>query len=252
MITCSVPYKAFNFPVGERHVQIEETPIFGSIVIRWEYEHDNELIEVMLLVNAIRQRDASAIIELVCPYVPFSRQDRVHVKGEPLSIQFVANCINASRFERVTITDPHSDVTPALLERCTVIEQHEIFGPVLQYQREFVLVSPDGGALKKVYKLAAIVKAEAVIECSKRRDVRTGAIDGVVVPSYYAQYAGYEAIIVDDICDGGKTFVELAKALQREGAKKITLMVTHGFFTKGLGVFEGLIDHIYTRKGQVK
>ena len=45
MITCSVPYKAFNFPVGERHVQIEETPIFGSIIIQWEYEHDSELIE---------------------------------------------------------------------------------------------------------------------------------------------------------------------------------------------------------------
>ena len=61
--------------------------------------------------------------------------------------------------------------------------------------------------------------------------------------------------IVDDICDGGRTFIEIAKYLKEADSidsSRIHLMVTHGFFTKGLGVFDGLIDHIYTRKGKIK
>jgi ribose-phosphate pyrophosphokinase len=48
--------------------------------------------------------------------------------------------------------------------------------------------------------------------------------------------------MVDDICDGGRTFIELAKELRGMGAEKVHLYVTHGFFTKGLSVFDGIID----------
>lgn len=255
MITSSVYYISSTFPCGEEHVRIGDLPENEDVNVLWEFQRSNELVELMLLVNAIRQRDIHARIHLTMPYVPFSRQDRVHVKGEPLSIAVLANVINSLKFESVTIMDPHSDVTPALLERCVVISQHEIFGKMLRtWPNRFILIAPDGGALKKIYQLAKEVPCLDVIKCSKRRDVRTGEIDGVTVPEYYVQYAHHEAVIVDDICDGGRTFVELAKALIERGceSKRISLMVTHGFFTKGLEVFDGLIDHIYTRKGLVK
>ena len=47
-------------------------------------------------------------------------------------------------------------------------------------------------------------------------------------------------IVVDDICDGGGTFIGLAKLLKGRGAIKCTLAVTHGLFTKG---FDKLADH---------
>jgi ribose-phosphate pyrophosphokinase len=54
-------------------------------------------------------------------------------------------------------------------------------------------------------------------------------------------------IIVDDICDGGRTFIELAKVLKSNKVKNITLFVTHGIFSKGVdALFENGIDNIIT------
>jgi len=57
---------------------------------------------------------------------------------------------------------------------------------------------------------------------------------------------GRTAIITDDICDGGYTFIKVAEQLKAKGASKVILFVTHGIFSKGLGVFDGLIDHVFT------
>ena len=44
-------------------------------------------------------------------------------------------------------------------------------------------------------------------------------------------------IIIDDICDGGATFVNIAKELkQLNPSAALHLVVTHGLFTKGFDV----------------
>jgi ribose-phosphate pyrophosphokinase len=53
-------------------------------------------------------------------------------------------------------------------------------------------------------------------------------------------------VITDDICDGGMTFIHVAQRLKALSAERVVLFVTHGIFSKGLGVFDGLIDHFYT------
>ena len=48
-------------------------------------------------------------------------------------------------------------------------------------------------------------------------------------------------IIIDDICDGGRTFIELAKEIRKQTDKPIYLIVTHGIFSAG---FEKLSDEL--------
>lgn len=58
-------------------------------------------------------------------------------------------------------------------------------------------------------------------------------------------------LIVDDICDGGATFMLLTKDLYKRGAKSINLFVTHGIFSKGLKPLkEAGINRIFTAKGE--
>ena len=58
---------------------------------------------------------------------------------------------------------------------------------------------------------------------------------------------GKYAVIIDDICDGGGTFIPIAKELKAKGCRKVVLYVTHGAFTKGTQVlFENGIDEIFT------
>lgn len=241
-------HEKINFPCGETHVRILPGMSAPGYII-FEYQNDAEIIELLLVADAFK-RVGVDITQLCIPYVPFSRQDRVTIPGESLSIKVFCDLINSIGAWQVEIIDPHSDVTTSLLNNCKVIEQWEVFQPELKDKNDFLLISPDGGALKKIYKLAERVNCAGVIECSKIRNVKTGEITGVQVHAKHLERR--DCYIVDDICDGGRTFIEIAKVLKTLNAGKIVLMVTHGFFTKGLDVFGGLIDEIYTRKGKIK
>ena len=245
-------FKSFNFPVGEKHVRIDYEHVSGPVSVTFEFEKNEDIIELLLVCDALKQSKVH-IRQLIIPYVPFSRQDRVAVPGECFSLKVFAKLINDLDIPKIIVIDPHSDVLVALINNCVVIKQWEVFLPILSKEEDFWLVSPDAGALKKTYELASKLRPTSyfgVIECSKKRNVIDGKITGVKVngPGLKDQ----NCIIVDDIADGGRTFIEVAKALKRKHCSKIILCVTHGFFTKGISVFDGLIDEIYTRKGQVK
>lgn len=62
----------------------------------------------------------------------------------------------------------------------------------------------------------------------------TGKILGTHV--HATDLSGLAAVITDDICDGGATFIGIAKELRRLNCHKVVLYVTHGIFSKGIEV----------------
>lgn len=242
-------YEKFNFPVGETMVRITVKPLGPIVDIEWEYESDVEFMELLLLNDAL-SRIGVGINRLTIPYFPHSRQDRVANEQETLSLKVACDLVNSLNSKEVIVYDPHSDVVMALLRNCRAVPQMVFFGTFLATKKDFYLISPDAGASKKIHQLLSVARPIAVVECSKKRNPLDGKVTGTFVPAF--TLSRQPCVIVDDICDGGKTFVELAKELKRMGAGHTTLMVTHGFFTRGLTVFDGLIDTIITRKGVVK
>jgi ribose-phosphate pyrophosphokinase len=83
-----------------------------------------------------------------------------------------------------------------------------------------------------------------VVECSKSRDVKTGRLSGFKV--YADDLQGRSCILVDDICDGGGTFIGLAKELKAKNAGALYLAVSHGVFSKGTDLLTEVFDHIFT------
>jgi hypothetical protein len=60
-------------------------------------------------------------------------------------------------------------------------------------------------------------------------------------------YHGCKFVIIDDICDGGRTFIELAKAiLDKVPDAKIYLIVTHGLFTSGFDQLNEYFEKVFT------
>jgi len=51
---------------------------------------------------------------------------------------------------------------------------------------------------------------------------------------------------VDDICDGGGTFLGLATALKEKNAGKLSLIVSHGIFSKGFEELNKSFDTVFT------
>lgn len=243
--------RSFVFFGGEIQVQVPGLPptLDGDLTVMARLQSAESLIQLCLLTEILdRVHDGKRT--LVVPYFPYARQDRVMAAHEAFSLKPVARLVNSLGFDRVVVCDPHSDVTAALVEGIRVIPQvdlmasHELLRAVVSGSDGMALVAPDAGAAKKALAVAQRLGLP-LITASKVRDVSTGAITRTDVNE-----GGFlvcpDRLIVDDICDGGRTFIELARVLRAQGARRVYLYVTHGIFSQGLGVFEGLIDSVFT------
>ena len=240
----AIKHTVFKFSGGEVHVKVDHVFSGESIEILAHIKSSDDLMELLLVTNALRDMlDSNTKICLVMPYIPYARQDRACEFGEALSIKVFANIINSQNYDEVWVTDPHSDVATALLNNCVVVNQSDEITNLFIDWDNAVIVSPDAGANKKTFKVARVLHVDTVVRADKVRDTKTGEITGTVV---YSDYIGKkDFVIVDDICDGGRTFIELAKVLRPLTSGKIILYVTHGIFSKGLDVFRGVIDEVY-------
>jgi ribose-phosphate pyrophosphokinase len=241
----SIDYNFFTFSGGEPHIKIiSEFENVTEVTITHRIQSFNDIGTLLLATNALKNMGIKKL-HVVLPYFPAARQDRLMVSGEPLSVKVYADIINAQNYESVTVLDPHSEVTPALLNNCIIIDNHKFIERVTQQLSDnLLLISPDGGALKKIYKVAAHLKNYEVVECSKSRNVKTGQLTGFKV--YTANLHGKDCLIVDDICDGGGTFLGLAKELKAKNAGNLYLAISHGIFSKGFDELEKHFTKIFT------
>lgn len=235
-----VPYERSNFSGGEVHIRIEPLQISGCIDLVANLRTSDDVMALLLITDALRRRQVKQI-RLTLRYLPYARQDRVCAPGEALSLRVFADLINAQGYESVTVWDAHSDTALALLDRVVNVEPYQLLSRLKLSADVCVLVAPDAGALKKV---SAVSKRLGIpfVRADKSRDPATGEITGTIV---YSEHIGdRDFLIVDDICDGGRTFIELAKALRPLTNGEINLYVTHGIFSRGTDVFDGLIDEV--------
>jgi len=227
-------YQKTVFPGGEVNIRVvhynpQEKPyLIGRI------KNSEDVMELMMLVDALR-RLSKKKITLVLPYLPYARQDRVCNEGEALSIKVFANLINSLKFENVYVYDNHSGVGTALLDNCIDMSVLDIFKKYYSLipRGTDYLISPDAGANKKVLELSKYYKVP-MLRADKIRNTLTGEITGTEV--FCGDMSDKSCLIVDDICDGGRTFIELEKALRKKNFKEVHLYVTHGIFSKGLEV----------------
>jgi len=245
----------FGFPGGERHVRLSEELIHAlkqhgrDWAINANVYTPYEIMDLLLVTDAVRRLlPAGNLLRLVLPYVPYARQDRVALEGEPLSIKVFANLVNSLAFDEVEIWDPHSDVTPALLNNVRVRPTEELMRATFDKAgatsllRECAFVAPDAGARKRVGNLAKVFNTEPVF-ADKARDPVTGKLSGAKVPD---DLPARPMLVVDDICDGGGTFIELARVLREKTDQPLYLYVTHGLFTKGLEPLRACYDRVFT------
>jgi ribose-phosphate pyrophosphokinase len=241
----AIVFDSFIFAGGEPHIKIKpDFDTHQAVTITHRLSSFNAVGLLCIAVDALRRMGVKEI-NLLIPYFPAARQDRVMVPGEPLSVKVYADIINALQFNEVTIFDVHSEVAPALLNNCKSITNHKFIGEVInQIGGQVKLISPDGGALKKIYKVSEFLGGLEVVECSKSRDVKTGKLTGFKV--YNDDLDGADCMIVDDICDGGGTFIGLAQELKKKNAGNLYLAVSHGIFSKGFEELEKLFAKIFT------
>lgn len=168
------------------------------------------------------------------------------------TLKYLCKLINSMNFDKVYIYEPHSDVSVALLDRVSIINtSSNIAKKVLEKflreekcEEQVYLVYPDAGAEKRYSKQ---IEYDKVLSASKERDFKTGYIKKLDINGT-VDSESFKAIIVDDLCSKGGTFILTAAKLKKMGASEIYLVVTHCEETifKGDILKTDLIKKVYT------
>jgi ribose-phosphate pyrophosphokinase len=249
-----IKYKLSSFPDGQHQVTILDLfPFTGKdVTIKSRLNNWIDLEIIACTVASLRYLNPKSI-HLYVPYVEGARSDRKFEVGSNNYLKdVICPIINSYEFNSVTVLDPHSDCLEMGINNFIKTDNKKLVKFALESidnkndaQSRTMFVSPDAGALKKIYDIAKHFKVDNVVTAAKVRNISTGEILKTELPP--TNFEGIEqVIIIDDICDGGRTFIELAKAIKEAGYNgNIYLIVTHGIFSAGFLELSRYFNKIY-------
>lgn len=234
-------FSTLRFPDGQPHFRLETYDReFESVTIERRITSPLDLFEIGLIVDVLRQQGYNQI-NLDVPYLMGARMDRAISSFEPHTLQVVARQINALGLSQVRILDAHSEVALRLIRNSQNVLPWHVFQQVDATLGFPTVVCPDKGATERVKQLYS----GYIVYCTKTRNQSDGKLSFFGIENGWEYIKNQNCLIVDDICDGGATFLGLAEVLRKAGAKSIYLYVTHGIFSKG-ALDPALIEHTYT------
>lgn len=230
-----------RLPGGEWHMAAGGVPMSSAVQKAvFPGASADDLVALSIWADAVH-RDGG-IPRAAIPYLPGARQDR-RAPGEALSAAVYARIINGCRLDRVVCLDPHSDVMPALLDRLVVVDLLAVVRNAIKAMPENLVgvVAPDAGATKRARRVAEELHLP-LYQALKHRDGATGKLSRFTCEPLPERGS---LLVVDDICDGGRTFAGLAEAtgLPRE---RLALWVTHGVFSVGAVMLESRYSVVFT------
>jgi ribose-phosphate pyrophosphokinase len=225
------------FPDNQPHVIVNGIEEGDSVKVVCSLVNSPTLMHLLQTANALDHLFAKKSL-LVIPYLMAARYDRLMLPGDSFDLQVIAALINGCGFEKVLLWDVHSEVATALIKNSVNIKNRKM---VESYQRpDAVLICPDAGAAKKVNEYQEWNKnLKEIVYCNKKRDLSTGNISLEVIEP--ERCLDKNCVIIDDICDGGGTFMAIAEQIK---PKHLTLIVTHGIFSKGFAALEKKFNEI--------
>lgn len=238
-----------HFPDGTLLIKQEPKEIFEVQNIEWFFESNEELVSLIFLTKHLREHGVKTL-NLYMPYLPNARQDRTKENEDIFTLKYFCEVINSLNFDVVTILDPHSAVGEALLDRATIDNPIPYIAKAYDNIRQdikcasLMMFYPDEGSMKRYSSMALGEYAFGI----KKRDWKTGKIEGLDVAGCVDKIKDSAILIIDDICSRGGTFYHSAKKLKELGAKEIYLYVTHceNTILEGELLTSGLIERVYT------
>lgn len=220
------------FPDGTSQVWKLPKKLLESkfLELEWKFQAERELFDLF----SLRELLPSTKFFLFMDFLPYGRQDKPVSNDSTFNLRTFAKLINQLGCERVTAYDPHNlpECRRLILNFYDTSAYRFHKRAVEQVKPDFILF-PDAGAN---FRYASWFHSSDYLSITlqKRRNTKTGKISSYRPSDWPKAVTQGRALIVDDICDGGATFIELAKFIKRVAPKvKLYLAVSHGIFSKG-------------------
>jgi phosphoribosylpyrophosphate synthetase len=220
----------------------------GAAIIQWNFENEAELIQVLQLAALCRSTSNSGEKPfLLLPFLPYGRQDKAISNHTTFALSVFLHTLNSSElFSRIATIDAHNP--DALLDyNIANISANAYLEGTIMLTEPDVIVFPDKGATNRGYSTRGLPS----IHLDKVRNQSTGEIEGLAYNGDM-DLTDKVVLIVDDICDGGRTFIEASKLLSSKGVFRVCLFTTHGIYSKGVQVLKDAgIQRVFNYQAEV-
>ena len=214
-------YDRFSYPAGEIQVRFTSTAMLKSlrsadqVNVIARVQSPEHVIELALLMDAVIENTSNVPIVLILPYLPYARADRRFVPGDCLGVGVMARLLFSMRANEIVTLDAHSRQAAAWMD------------------------------LRNISPVPIILQAiiDFAIKCNSEVDSFSDLTNHSSDLSKFIE-DGQSFLMIDDICDGGGTFVGIAEQLPY--IPDLGLYTTHGIYSKGLSGLTDYFKHLYT------
>ena len=243
--TGDVQYDIFTFPDGEKHIKFtEELDRKEKYTVACRIRNAEELF-ILVQVGDILNR-MEVVWDLRILYLMSMRMDRVINFNEAFSLKTVANIINSLKPFTVGIATPHSDRTLKLIDSSFSFGDSEINNYLGDKSEKLIICAPDKGAYDRYW---LYIEGRPNLTVRKKRDLSNGRILSLEVEekNYTDEdIKDADILVLDDLCDGGGTFVLCAQKLRELFPdNRLILYVTHMVNPKGLENVLKVYDEVH-------
>ncbi|KUG09479.1 ribose-phosphate pyrophosphokinase [Solirubrum puertoriconensis] len=226
---------AYGQPLGDLTIQrfadSEIGPSFNESVrgcevflIQSTFPPADNLMELMLMVDAAKRASAYKV-NVVMPYMGYTRQDRKDKPRVSIGAKVVAEFIQSVGTSRLMTCDLHAGQIQGFFDiPVDHLDGSTITAPYIQSLNleNLIFASPDVGGVVRTRAFAKKFGAEIVV-CDKMR-LRANEIASMQV---IGDVTGMNVVLVDDIVDTAGTICKAAELLMERGAASVRAVITH-------------------------
>jgi ribose-phosphate pyrophosphokinase len=214
----------------EIHVQIDQLVRHQDVFVVQPCAapvNDN-FMELLLLLDAFRRASARRI-NVVIPYFPYARQDRMAHGREAISAKLVARALEMAGASRVIYIDIHAlqiqgffDIPVDTLSAMPVLADYFQQDSEKFPKERTAIVSPDVGRARLAGKYAEQLGLPLVVMHKRRLSFSETKAATVV-----GDIEGKTAILIDDLVAGGSVLDQIPALLEAGAKPPVYLSITH-------------------------
>lgn len=241
-----------NFPDGT--LLMKSDTLSNQLNITWSYENDAELFALICLAKHLRYNNPGADIYLTMLYIPNARMDRTKGIGDVFTLKYFAEIINSLEFTKVTVLDPHSAVSEALIDRIDIVSAERYIHLVIEdinareAEPPTIYFTDEGGQKRYGHMLK-----QPTVYGMKKRNWEDGQILGIELFGEESHVRDKNVLVIDDIISYGGSIYYSAMKLKELDCRRIYVYASHVENSildkdKGKLINSGLIERIYTTR----
>ncbi len=240
-----------QFPDGENYVRIPNLSKFRGkelvLLHRLYPDQDRMLMQALLLLNILKNIDAN--VTLISPYLPYARQDKIFLEGEPPSSEIVCKILADAGAKKLITFDCHflkkegaftyGGLNIENLSMAKYLVEHA----EKKFNSKFLVITPDVGAsyMSKEFGGAHMKKVRGGYAEGKEAYRRIDKLESDI------DFRDKDILVMDDIISTGSTMIKAVENVKKGGAKRVICAATHGFFLKdSLSKLNSLSDYVFT------